>query len=235
MKITYPPSSCLGSNQSKESLFLSSALKTYNSKGGRLQAGSQDPGESLRLGWRGAGGRAAGRPGRVITSSTKGRSSLRDPVQGSPCSQVGAEHCSQSGCRGSRGGGAHPSPVGEATPGHKQQLSAGTHLPRSKGKPNVILAPAVLRRVFPQPMIKIFKKKGIPWGTWGGLSWLSIRLLISAQVTISRFTSSSPASGSVLTVWSLEPASDSVSHSLSAPHPPIVSLSLSLFLSLSQK
>ena len=36
MKMTYPLSSYLDSNQSKESLFLSSALKTYNSKGGRL-------------------------------------------------------------------------------------------------------------------------------------------------------------------------------------------------------
>ena len=34
---------------------------------------------------------------------------------------------------------------------------------------------------------------------------------ISAQVTISRSVSSSPASGSVLTAWSLEPVSDSVS------------------------
>ena len=39
----------------------------------------------------------------------------------------------------------------------------------------------------------------------------------SAQVMISRFVSSSPASGSVRTARSLEPASDSVSPSLSAP------------------
>ena len=39
----------------------------------------------------------------------------------------------------------------------------------------------------------------------------------SAQIMISRFVGSSPASGSVLTVESLGPASDSVSHSLSAP------------------
>lgn len=43
MRITYPPSSCLGSNQSRESLSSSSALITYNSKGGKLQAGSHVP------------------------------------------------------------------------------------------------------------------------------------------------------------------------------------------------
>ena len=45
----------------------------------------------------------------------------------------------------------------------------------------------------------------------------SVKRPTSAQVTISRYVSSSPASGSVLTVQSLEPASDSVSPSLSAP------------------
>ena len=48
----------------------------------------------------------------------------------------------------------------------------------------------------------------------------------SAQVMISRFVSSSPASGSVLTARSLEPASDSVSPSLSPS--PAHALSLSL-------
>ncbi|XP_049493806.1 zinc finger HIT domain-containing protein 3 isoform X1 [Panthera uncia] len=43
----------------------------------------------------------------------------------------------------------------------------------------------------------------------------------STQVIISQFVSSSPTSGSVLTPQSLEPASDSVSPSLSAP-PPLV-------------
>ena len=42
----------------------------------------------------------------------------------------------------------------------------------------------------------------------------------SAQVMISQFVSSSPTSGSVLTAHSLEPASDSVSPSLSA-FPPL--------------
>ena len=45
----------------------------------------------------------------------------------------------------------------------------------------------------------------------------SVKRLTSAQVVISQFVSSSPVSGSVLTAWSLEPASDSVSPSLSAP------------------
>ena len=48
----------------------------------------------------------------------------------------------------------------------------------------------------------------------------------SAQVTIARFTSSNPASGSVLTAQGLEPASDAVSPSLSAP--PLLVLCLSL-------
>ena len=50
----------------------------------------------------------------------------------------------------------------------------------------------------------------------------------SAQVMISRFVVSRPASGSVLTTRSLEPASDPVSPSLSAPSPLVLSLSLSL-------
>ena len=50
----------------------------------------------------------------------------------------------------------------------------------------------------------------------------------SAQVMSSRSVSSSPASGSVLMARSLEPASDSVSPSLSLPHPThILSLSVS--------
>ena len=49
----------------------------------------------------------------------------------------------------------------------------------------------------------------------------------SAQVMISRFVGSSPASGFVLTAQSLEPVSDSVSPSLSAPPSLMLSLSLS--------
>ena len=49
-----------------------------------------------------------------------------------------------------------------------------------------------------------------------------------AQVMISQFVGSSPASGSVLPAQSLEPASDPVSPSLSAPPPLALCLSLSL-------
>ena len=56
----------------------------------------------------------------------------------------------------------------------------------------------------------------------------SVKHLTSAQVVISRSVGSSPASGSVLMAQSLEPVSDSVSPSLSAPPPLTLSLSLSL-------
>ena len=55
----------------------------------------------------------------------------------------------------------------------------------------------------------------------------SVKRLTLAQVMISWFTSSSPASGSVQTAWSLEPVSDSVSPSLSDPPPFMLCLSLS--------
>ena len=63
-----------------------------------------------------------------------------------------------------------------------------------------------------------------------GAAWVaqSVKCLTLAQVTISWFVSSSPALDSVLTAQSLEPASDSVSPSLSAPLPLALSLSLSL-------
>ena len=55
----------------------------------------------------------------------------------------------------------------------------------------------------------------------------SVERLTSAQVMISRSVSSSPAAASVLTTQSLEPVSDSVSPSLSAPtHSRSVSVSL---------
>ena len=58
-------------------------------------------------------------------------------------------------------------------------------------------------------------------------AWVAqlVERLTSAQVTISWFVSSSPASGSVLIAGSLEPASDSVSPSLSAPPPLVLGLS----------
>ena len=54
----------------------------------------------------------------------------------------------------------------------------------------------------------------------------SVQRPTSAQVMMSQFVSLSPRSGSVLTAQSLEPASDSVSASLSAP--PLLLLCLSL-------
>ena len=67
------------------------------------------------------------------------------------------------------------------------------------------------------------------WKPQWGDAWVaqSVKHLTSAQVVISWFVSSSPASGSVLTARSLEPASDSVSLPLSAPR----LLLLCLFLS----
>ena len=64
------------------------------------------------------------------------------------------------------------------------------------------------------------EKKG---GAWEAQS---VERPASAQIMILRSVSSSPASGSVLTAQSLEPVSDSVSPSLSAP--PLLMLSLSL-------
>ena len=65
--------------------------------------------------------------------------------------------------------------------------------------------------------------------SYSGGTWVaqSVKRLTSAQVRISGFMSSSPASGSVLTAQSLGPASDSVSPPLSAPPPFLLHLSLS--------
>ena len=56
----------------------------------------------------------------------------------------------------------------------------------------------------------------------------SVKHPTSARVVVSRFVSPSPASGSVLTAQSLEPASDSVCVSLSLPLPRLHSVSLPL-------
>ena len=66
-------------------------------------------------------------------------------------------------------------------------------------------------------------KRDPGWGAWVAQS---VGRPTSAQVTISRFMGSSPASGSVLAAQSLEPVSDSVSPSLCAP--PLFMLCLSL-------
>ena len=59
--------------------------------------------------------------------------------------------------------------------------------------------------------LAIFKNWLTLGGAWGAPS---VEGPTSAQVTISRFVGSSPASGSVLMARGLEPASDSVSPSL---------------------
>ena len=68
--------------------------------------------------------------------------------------------------------------------------------------------------------------KAISWGTWVAQS---LKHLTSAQVMILPLVSSSPTLGSVLKAQSLEPASSSVSPSLSLP------LSHSCSVSFSQK
>ena len=66
-------------------------------------------------------------------------------------------------------------------------------------------------------------KLGLFWGAWVAQS---VKHPTSAQVIISWFTSSSPVLGSVLTAQGLQPASESVSLSLSAPSLLTVCLSL---------
>ena len=61
-------------------------------------------------------------------------------------------------------------------------------------------------------------------GAPGWLSWLSIQLLVLAQVMISQFMGLSPASGSVLTCRASLEFSLSLSLSLSAPPPLALSL-----------
>ena len=65
----------------------------------------------------------------------------------------------------------------------------------------------------------------IPWGAWVAQS---VKRLTSAQVTISWFVSSSPASGSALTAQSLDLALDSLSLFLSLSAPPLLMCSPSL-------
>ena len=80
-------------------------------------------------------------------------------------------------------------------------------------------APPLLMLGLSLSKININKK----WGTW--VAQL-VKCPASAQVMISQSVSLSPMSGSVLTVQSLEPASDSVFPSLSVP--PLLGLSLCL-------
>ena len=73
------------------------------------------------------------------------------------------------------------------------------------------------------------REEGVKDDCWG--AWVAhlVKCPTLAQVMISQLVGSSPVSGSVPTAWSLEPASDSVSPSLSAPPP------LTFCYSLSQK
>ena len=70
-----------------------------------------------------------------------------------------------------------------------------------------------------------WNKKWLQWGVWVAQSGKCPTL---AQVMISWFTGSSPASGSVLMAQSLEPALDSVSPSPSLSAPPLLALCLCL-------
>ena len=72
-------------------------------------------------------------------------------------------------------------------------------------------------------ILSIDAEKAYDRGAWVAQS---AKHLTSSQVMISRFVSSSPTSGSVLTAQSLEPASVSVPPSLSAP--PLLMLCVSL-------
>ena len=72
-----------------------------------------------------------------------------------------------------------------------------------------------------RPLIKNSRK------VWGACVAQSVKRLTSAQVTVSQFVGSSPASDSVLTAQSPEPASDSLSP-LSLPLPCLGSVSFSL-------
>ena len=73
-------------------------------------------------------------------------------------------------------------------------------------------------------VFKMVDIKTLGVGAPGWLSLLSFRLLLSAQVMISRFVRSSPASGSVLTLQSLVGI---LSPPLSAPHQLMCSVTLS--------
>ena len=76
--------------------------------------------------------------------------------------------------------------------------------------------------------LKTQKNQGSSETTMNRGAWVAQlgKHLTSAQVMISQLLSLSPTLGSVLTAQGLEPASDSVSPSLSAP--PLLTLCLSL-------
>ena len=83
-------------------------------------------------------------------------------------------------------------------------------------------APATNRSLYVSCTVIEFFLKSLPH--WGAGVAQSVKWPTSAQVMISRFMGSSPASGSVLMARSLEPASDPGSPSLSALPPLVLSL-----------
>ena len=114
-----------------------------------------------------------------------------------------------------------------------RRAESHTHLP--------IDPPVPLQRVCPGNKTQIrnrlpYTPHGIYPKAEGAWVAQSVKRPATPQVMISWFVGSSPASGSVLTTQSLEPASDSVSPSLSAP--PLLKLACararSLSLSLSK-
>ena len=78
--------------------------------------------------------------------------------------------------------------------------------------PNFTSSVFTIARILKATSVSI--KRQMDRGAWVAQS---VKCLPLAQVTISPFMSSSPTSGSVLIAQSLEPASDSVSPSPSAP------------------
>ena len=114
---------------------------------------------------------------------------------------------------------------GESTKARHQPLS--THRTPESSKLRLKEAPSSpprLNRTEERSLSHSLEEKDAP-GEPGWLSRLVVRPL--AQVMISWLLSSSPTSGSGLTARSLEPASDSVSPSLSAPSLLTRALSLS--------
>ena len=116
------------------------------------------------------------------------------------------------------------------------QYDTWTHNPEIKNhmlhslSQSVFKSPAYSKKLPPKstksPSLSIISSRG---------AWVaqSVKPPTSAQVMISQFVSSSLALGSVLTAQSLDPASDSVSPSLSVPS--LFMLCCALSLSLSQK
>ena len=107
--------------------------------------------------------------------------------------------------------------------GRQRESQAGSMLSVQSLLGHSLSAPPQLLLTCALSLLKLTFKKLVERGAWVAQS---VKRLTSAQVMILRFVSSSPTSGSVLTARSLEPPSDSVSPSLSAP--PLLTLCLSL-------